>query len=105
MFAPVTRMVTVIERGRAARVARRAASLAPPGGPSYLEVPTDLLAAEVERERRRLDGARAAADRARRRRIRLIDAAERPLIWAGSGARDRADEVRGAGRAARPRRS
>ena len=34
-----------------------------------------------------------ARDRARRP-YHLIDAAERPLIWAGAGARDRADEVR-----------
>jgi thiamine pyrophosphate-dependent acetolactate synthase large subunit-like protein len=62
-------------------------------GPAYLEVPTDLLAAEAGE----LDIPAPAPDRApiaSTRADELIDAAERPLIWAGAGARDRADEVR-----------
>ena len=43
---------------------------------------------------RRVDGVRAACTTERGDPYPLIDAAERPLIWAGSGARDRADEVR-----------
>ena len=92
MFAPVTRMVTVIE------TAEQLASLvptvlSPPGGPSYLEVPTDLLAADVERELGDWT-AYAPLQTERGEPYPLLDAAERPLIWAGSGARDRADEVR-----------
>jgi acetolactate synthase-1/2/3 large subunit len=61
------------------------------GGPSYLEVPTDLLRAGAQpAARSSVTRTRIAADAA----YTLIDAAERPLIWAGSGARDRADEVR-----------
>jgi len=61
-------------------------------GPVYLEVPTDLLSAPAE--------AVEPAPAAEMPRFgtaspyELIDAAERPLIWAGSGARDRAGEVR-----------
>jgi thiamine pyrophosphate-dependent acetolactate synthase large subunit-like protein len=92
MFAPVTTARFVVED------ARQLASLPPmllepPGGPAYLEVPTDLLAADVERD----EGgwtSYAPLDPERGDPYPLIDAAERPLVWAGSGARDRADEVR-----------
>ena len=56
-------------------------------------MPTDLLAADVGAG----DGARAPEaprDAGTGDPYPLIDAAERPLIWAGSGARDRAEEVR-----------
>ena len=60
--------------------------------PSYLEVPTDLLVADVPEVavaawRAEHDGPAGDQERARE----LIDAAERPLVWAG-------------GRRARPRR-
>jgi thiamine pyrophosphate-dependent acetolactate synthase large subunit-like protein len=92
MFRPVTRSALVVER------AAQLGSLPPPaldprGGPAYLEVPTDLLAADVARDGgERASGAPPAAQQGDP--YPLIDAAERPLIWAGSGARDRADEVR-----------
>jgi thiamine pyrophosphate-dependent acetolactate synthase large subunit-like protein len=63
------------------------------GGPSYLEVPTDLLAADCEVGTllsASLEQTQVVSGKAHE----LIDAAERPLIWAGGGARDRADEVR-----------
>jgi thiamine pyrophosphate-dependent acetolactate synthase large subunit-like protein len=92
MFAPVTR------HSHAVTEASELESLPPPflaphGGPAYLEVPTDLLGAEV-----RGDGGEwtsyAPLDPNAGDPYPLIDAAERPLIWAGSGARDRASEVR-----------
>ena len=91
MFAPVTRSVAVVESADAIGALDEGCARAR-GGPSYLEVPTDLLSAQATRAR--------ASPRRRRpstsapTRTRLIEAAERPLIWAGSGARDRADEVR-----------
>jgi acetolactate synthase-1/2/3 large subunit len=92
MFRPVTRAVLVVED------ARQLGSLPPPvlfppGGPAYLEVPTDLLAADVA-----IDGggwtSYAPLQTERGDPYPLIDAAQRPLIWAGSGSRDRADELR-----------
>ena len=75
----------------------------PPYRPVYLEVPTDLLGAEAGRwsgaERRH---ERIGADAGRRTaRVELLEAAERPLIWAGTGALDAGAAGRRAGRAAR----
>ena len=69
--------------------------LAAPTRPVYLEIATDLLAAEVARRRaapslRRRDGRRARLGRGGRR---ALDAAERPLLWVGGGARDAATAV------------
>jgi acetolactate synthase-1/2/3 large subunit len=91
MFAPVVAASQVVtsadEIGPATRHALDAR-----GGPSYLEVPTDLLSAEAEPH----DGTTGTPppEREPADPYPLIEAAERPLIWAGSGARDRADEVR-----------
>ena len=91
MFAPVTRTAEVIEH--AWELGSLSPSiLDPPGGPAYLEVPTDLLQAEVTIDRGEWTGY-APLPTERGDPYRLIDAAERPLIWAGSGARDRAGEV------------
>jgi thiamine pyrophosphate-dependent acetolactate synthase large subunit-like protein len=92
MFRPVTRHVQVVES------TMQLESLAPPllaphGGPAYLEVPTDLLSADVRRDSQGWT-MYAPLDPNRGDPYPLIDTAERPLIWAGSGARDRADEVR-----------
>ena len=92
MFRPVTRTAVVID------AAEQLGSLPPSildprGGPAYLEVPTDLLLAEVVAGRgERTSHAPVAAERGDP--YPLIEAAERPLVWAGSGARDRAAEVR-----------
>ena len=91
MFRPVVVAGAVAgsadELGRAVTYALR-----PHRGPVYLEVPTDLLSGPAE--------AFTAAETAPAPRFdgdddayALIDAAERPLVWAGGGARDRADEV------------
>ena len=95
-------------RGGRAAAARRGAvgAITAPRRPVYLEIATDLLAAERARARRpRRAPSDAAAARAepRRARSRALDAAERPLIWAGGGARDARRGGRRAGRA--PRRA
>ena len=92
MFRPVVTFADVVED------AQELASLSPltldpSGGPAYLEVPTDLLAAEVRREDGEWTGY-APLPTALGDPYPILDAAERPLVWAGSGARDRADEVR-----------
>jgi thiamine pyrophosphate-dependent acetolactate synthase large subunit-like protein len=92
MFRPVVMAGAVVssadELGKAVTYALRGHR-----GPAYLEVPTDLLSAPAD--------AFTAAHEAPMpgfhgdsRIHELINAAERPLIWAGSGSRDRADEVR-----------
>jgi acetolactate synthase-1/2/3 large subunit len=85
MFRPVVRAVKVVRSG--GDVAIPEAS----GGPAYMEVPTDVLAADA-----RVTAAPGAggAQNGGGDPYPVIDAAERPLIWAGGGARDRADEVR-----------
>ena len=91
MFRPVVVASEVVRdaEGVGPGIARAIAGAA--GGPSYLEVPTDLLAAPATSPRAaRTDRPRVDGDAA----YELIDAAERPLIWAGSGARDRAPELR-----------
>jgi thiamine pyrophosphate-dependent acetolactate synthase large subunit-like protein len=108
MFAPVVRSCHVVSVAGEVEP-MTAAALAARGGPSYLEVPTDLLAGQANgasKEPGPADSPVGAGDRyspsgaserspaAAGDPYPLIDAAERPLIWAGSGARDRADEVR-----------
>ena len=110
MFAPVVKAVHVARRGRRGRGRGRGAAVADavtaPTRPVYLEIATDLLGAP--RCRRSRDAARAepaARSRSRpagsRGAVALLDGAERPLIWAGGGARDAGAEVARAGRAAR----
>jgi histidinol-phosphate/aromatic aminotransferase/cobyric acid decarboxylase-like protein len=61
----------------------------PPSGPAYVEIPVDLLTAPVsDTPVTGLDGSpvlRAAEPDAVRGAATLIDAAERPVIWAGGG--------------------
>jgi acetolactate synthase-1/2/3 large subunit len=90
MFRPVVMTGAVVssadELGKAVSHVVRARR-----GPAYLEVPTDLLSAPA-----RAVASLAAAPMPGFRDdspYDLINAAERPLIWAGSGARDRAGEV------------
>ena len=91
LFDPLTVAGAVV--GAADEIRHAAAFVTEPRrGPVYLEVPTDLLSAEASGPESpgppplELPGDDAAA-------YDLIEAAERPLIWAGAGARDRADEV------------
>jgi thiamine pyrophosphate-dependent acetolactate synthase large subunit-like protein len=91
MFAPVVKSVHLAHAAQEvapAAAAAIAAALEPPTRPAYLEVSTDLLGAEapaaepIAPEPPRLGtgaalGAAAAA----------LAAAERPLLWVGSGAR------------------
>ena len=96
MFGPVVKSA---HRAHAAdQVASATAAalddvLSAPTRPVYLEVATDLLGADVprgghepSRPTRALDGALAAA-------AERIAAAERPLLWAGTGARDAGEPV------------
>ena len=93
MFAPVVVAGEVVGAADGVGPGAARALAGARGGPSYLEVPTDLLAAPAETPgpapALQPRPARATGDP-----YPLIDAAERPLIWAGSGARDRGDEVR-----------
>jgi thiamine pyrophosphate-dependent acetolactate synthase large subunit-like protein len=94
MFAPVTVDGAVV--GGADELYRAAAHVIRRRhpGPVYLEVPTDLLSAEATGPEAPPVPAEPELAAAGEVAYRLIDAAERPLIWAGSGARDRGDEVR-----------
>jgi len=96
MFGPVVKSA---HRAHAAdQVASATAAalddvLSAPTRPVYLEVATDLLGADVppgghepSRPTPALDGALAAA-------AERIAAAERPLLWAGTGARDAGEPV------------
>ena len=71
-------------------VAGAHAALAAPSGPVYLGVPTDLLRRPAPELPAALSEVAAPAGVRRRRawtrRVLLIAAAERPLIWAGGGA-------------------
>src|SRR5215218_7691838 len=91
MFRPVVRTGAVVssadEIGRAVAHVVRASR-----GPAYLELPTDLLTASADPAASVPTTPMPASSE--EAPYELIDAAERPLIWAGSGARDRADEVR-----------
>jgi thiamine pyrophosphate-dependent acetolactate synthase large subunit-like protein len=98
MFAPVVKAAHLALSGE--RVAGEAAAairaaIEAPTRPVYLEIATDLLAAEVPDIAALdaggavsfsgdLDTAVAALDAA----VAALDAAQRPLIWAGGGARD-----------------
>ena len=95
MFGPVVKAATTVSAADELPLAVPVAiseALTPPARPVYLGVPTDLLSAEA--------GGRATgyapwsdAAQADGGAVELIDAAERPLIWAGTGA-IRGDGVR-----------
>ncbi|MGH2895212.1 MAG: thiamine pyrophosphate-binding protein [Solirubrobacteraceae bacterium] len=92
MFAPVTKAATRVET--AAEVAEAVVSggdtaLAAPSGPVYLGVPTDLLrrpAPAIPPQLPSAPGPPAFDGEGLEEAVRLIDAARRPLIWAGGGA-------------------
>ena len=110
LFGPVTKAQVVAEPGddlgtvfaRAAEIATEA-----PRAPVYVGIPTDLLAAKAPR-RKKGRGAAASAGatepgddasaspeltEALRAATALVAAAERPLVWAGGGARHAGAEV------------
>jgi len=94
MFEPVVKetvRVAAADQISGAVAGAAAAALAPPTGPVYLEIPTDLLRTEArvafswpEPPGRNAD-VRAAAE--------LCAAAERPLLWVGGGAKDAREGV------------
>jgi thiamine pyrophosphate-dependent acetolactate synthase large subunit-like protein len=94
MFEPVVksthRVTSADDVGILAQVALSSA-LTPPFRPVYLEVPTDLLGAEsgLAAGYASWSAPSPAVDAAAER----LAAAERPLIWAGTGARDAGPEV------------
>ena len=92
MFAPVTKRTLQVRTASSLRAAVTEAgrtALAAPARPVYVEIPTDLLSAEVEEA----DPPRRAPDPAGRppperleQAAALIEPSRRPLIWAGGGA-------------------
>jgi len=92
LFRPVTKDALRVERagdvaGAVALALQRAA--APPSRPVYVEVPTDLLAAEAEPARPAGSPEPAATPDpgpALERAAALLAGAQRPLVWAGGGA-------------------
>ena len=97
MFAPVVKSVhraLTLETAPQAAAAAMRDALAAPTRPVYLEVATDLLAAELpvassEPAPGPMPPLAGALDAAAAR----LDAAAKPLVWAGSGARDAGAEV------------
>jgi thiamine pyrophosphate-dependent acetolactate synthase large subunit-like protein len=92
MFVPVTKAALVVKRAdEIARATFEAGStaLAPPSGPVYLGIPTDLLSKPVARARVRatppVAGTPLRVDDIGRA-AELLAGAERPLIWTGGGA-------------------
>jgi len=97
MFAPVTKETLRADSISLRPLARIAASLPVerPSRPVYLEIPTDVLSAPVVGEESRDEGWGTLRDLARGELEERLASSERPLIWAGSGARDAATEVTG----------
>ena len=91
MFRPVVKHAERVASAgalRAATLAAARAALAAPSRPAYVEVPTDLLAAEVEEpepDRPRPSGPELDPE-AIARAAELVTPSRRPLIWAGGGA-------------------
>ncbi|HWK29872.1 MAG TPA: thiamine pyrophosphate-binding protein [Solirubrobacter sp.] len=94
MFAPVVKAVHLAHTADAVGACAAAAvddALRAPTRPVYLEVSTDLLSAEAEDSDPPLRAARTAPDV--QDAVARLDAAERPLLWVGGGARDAGDAV------------
>jgi acetolactate synthase-1/2/3 large subunit len=95
MFAPVVKSTHVALDAEAvgpAAAAAVASAVTAPTRPAYLEVATDLLAKEVPAS----TGVAAPAPETApdvADAVARLDAAERPLLWAGGGARDAAAAV------------
>src|SRR4051812_33322076 len=99
MFAPVVKSVHLglaADTVSDAALAAVASAVAAPARPVYLEIATDLLAAEVGPP----SGLAPAASSAFSPRssdlaaaVSALDGAQRPLLWVGGGARDAGDAV------------
>jgi len=87
MFAPVVRRSFVVRAAHELGEATRSAVL-PHGGPAYLEVPTDLLSVDAGTPPPTAASARDASGGGLDGALAALRASERPLIWAGGGARD-----------------
>ena len=95
MFAPVVKAgfaVTGPDDLADAAEHALAAALGAPRRPAYLQVPTDLLGAEAAPASAPPDPSSSSAP-PWREAIELIDAADKPLIWAGSGAVDAGEQL------------
>jgi acetolactate synthase-1/2/3 large subunit len=93
MFAPVTAGVRRARPGDdlGALAGEAIARAQGASRPAYLEVPTDLLAAESPSAASTTpadDGGGWAGHEDLGRAVALLEGAERPLVWAGGGARD-----------------
>src|SRR5687767_7240247 len=87
MFAPVVKACHTVEDADGLRTHTESAierAQSPPTRPVYLGVPTDLLSMESRHSEPVVVDLPSASGRGDP--VALIDAAERPLIWAGSGA-------------------
>ncbi len=96
MFAPVVKGTHRAGRaGDVAYAARMAVGelLTPPSRPVYLEVATDLLGAEEPPDNSTSYAPWTAPSPELDDALARLAAAERPLIWAGTGARDAGAEV------------
>jgi acetolactate synthase-1/2/3 large subunit len=92
-FAPIVKWAATVERARdlpelIGEAWRQA--MTPPSGPTYVEIPVDLLRGEVEGPRvTDLDGRaplpRTADGDGMKQAAALLAAAKRPVIWAGGG--------------------
>ena len=97
MFAPVVDSIHRARRDRPVAATAREALRSVASRPVYLEIATDLLSAEAATDA----PSRAArtvlpfhgADRLARDAVRALEAAQRPLLWAGRGARGAAAQV------------
>jgi acetolactate synthase-1/2/3 large subunit len=96
MFGPVVKAsftVEIAEEVAPLTAQAIAAATAAPARPVYLGVPTDLLSAQAASDEAVPESAQATSPPAWREATELIDAAERPLIWAGSGTVDAGAEL------------
>ena len=96
MFAPVvksTHVVSSADELAAAVPAAIADAVTAPCRPTYVQVPTDVLGAEVTAEPLTARGADAREDGTAAAAADLARSSERPLIWAGSGAVNASAEV------------
>jgi len=96
MFGPVTARRIVVGSAGEIGAAAAEAAVAPVRlrRPVYLEVPTDLLGADAEPAALPADDVPPVADPGAVAAARdLLDHAERPLVWAGAGARGATAEV------------